>query len=243
MTIDTWWMGVWEGNPTPICQTYRIRVRYFPYRFWEHVTIGHPHVTVKVIDPLVAPDSRGTGERTPHVYSYGYPPELPALCTWDPTEDEWNPDEYIVDKIIPWTIKWLLFYEDWLDTGIWQGRGRHPDLARTRACDCEDAVKSQSCDPTLFHSFGARVGLHSSGLALALAAFGVRTDFSWPSPPGNSPRRVTIPELGDLPSFTPASGSTDDAVTRHLFRRNNKRSSNNWRTADPGFQSFEYALG
>lgn len=179
MTIDTSWMGVWEGDLTPICQTYRIRIRYFPYRFWEHVTIGHPYVTVKVIDPLVAPDPRGTGERTPHVYSHGYPPELPALCTWDPAEHEWTPSEYIVDKIIPWTIKWLLFYEDWLDTGVWQGRGRHPEVPHTRACGVDASDSPLPSNSVLFHAFGEKVGLHSSALALVFAAFGVRTDYSW----------------------------------------------------------------
>ena len=121
-----------EGELTPICQTYRVRIRYFPYRYWPNVTIAQPHVTVKVINPLVAPDPRGTGELTPHVYRLGYSPEIPALCVWDPVQDQWDSHDYIVDTIVPWTIKWLLFYEDWLDTGIWQGRGRHPELQPSR---------------------------------------------------------------------------------------------------------------
>lgn len=172
-------MGVWEGSLKPISQTYRVRIRYFPYRYWTNITIAHPYVTVKVIDPLVAPDPRGTGERTPHIYSHGYPPELPAICAWDPVRDRWGPDEYIVDKIIPWTIKWLLFYEDWLDTGIWQGRGRHPEIPQPANSDLKE-FSPAICPPQLFHSFGGRVGLLSSQLALSAAALGQYSCCSWP---------------------------------------------------------------
>lgn len=175
---------MWEGDLTPICQTYRVRIRYFPYRFWEKVTIGHPYVTVKVIDPVVAPDPRGTGEPTPHVYSYGYPPELPALCIFDPVQDEWGPHEYIVDKIVPWTIKWLMFYEDWLDTGTWQGRGRHPDptarLGVSNSLSTTSSPRDIQAERQLFHTFGLRVRIHTSARAIAISVEQRYTDAAWP---------------------------------------------------------------
>ncbi|MER9444899.1 hypothetical protein NKI79_26675 [Mesorhizobium sp. M0340] len=187
LIIDTWWMGVWEGELRPIGQTYRIRIRYFPYRFWKNVTIGHPYVTVKAIDPLVAPNVRGTGERTPHVYSYGYPPDIPALCIWDPVLNEWGPHEYIVDKIVPWTVKWLLFYEDWLDTGVWQGRGRHPEIAPQQGSGSTPILSpnARAKDNSIFYEFAGQVGLYTSGIALAVGEDHFSAG-SWPEKFGRS---------------------------------------------------------
>jgi hypothetical protein len=78
---------------------------YFARRRFEGWRLAHPYVSVFAIDPLVGPDPRGTGEPPQHVYRLGYRPDLPRLCIHDPIEDEWWPDEYIVDRIIPWTIK------------------------------------------------------------------------------------------------------------------------------------------
>jgi hypothetical protein len=182
--VECWWLGIWEGEVTPICQKYRIHIRYFPFIYLGNVELAHPHITIRVVDPVIAPDPRGTGEATPHVYSWGHPPATPALCIFDPAQREWGPEEYIVDKIIPWTVKWLLFYEDWLDTGEWQGRGRHPEVApearrgklRKTAPTLQDDVRLSR----LFDRFGRRVGLLSSGLALALRAGWEETFDSWP---------------------------------------------------------------
>ena len=46
-----------------------------------------------------------------------FPLEFPPLCLYDPAQREWSPNMFIADTIIPWTIKWLLFFEDWLGTG------------------------------------------------------------------------------------------------------------------------------
>ncbi len=62
---------------------------------WAH------YITVTVLDPLVGPDPRGTGEHPPHVYRFGHPPEFPALCLFDPRDDEWGPDQLIADTIVP----------------------------------------------------------------------------------------------------------------------------------------------
>ena len=88
--------------------------------------LENPYLSVFVIDPPIGPDPRGTGEPPRHVYRYGHPPAFPQLCIHDPVEDAWRPDEYIVDRIIPWTIKWLFFHEEWVASGEWKGRRPPP---------------------------------------------------------------------------------------------------------------------
>lgn len=127
MTFDGGWFATWEGTLTPIAQSYRIWIRYFPELQWDEVTLAHRYATVKVLDPLIAPDVRGTGELTPHVYRYLQPPHSPALCAWDPVDEPFNPTVYLADHVVPAVIRWLVFYEDWLDTGDWRGGGKHPD--------------------------------------------------------------------------------------------------------------------
>jgi uncharacterized protein len=80
----------------------------------------------------------------PHVYRLGHKPEFPALCLFDPKQDEWSPDEFIADKIIPWAIKWLFYYEVWLATGEWQGGGRHPEIPKDAACLSRDGSDLES---------------------------------------------------------------------------------------------------
>lgn len=127
LTSDIGLYGTWEGFLTPISQKYRIWIRYVPEIFLDKVTLKYGYVSVKVLDPVVAPDPRGTGELTPHVYRYRQPIDRPALCAWDPGDEPFSPTRFIADEIIPAVIRWLVFYEDWLDTGVWRGGGKHPD--------------------------------------------------------------------------------------------------------------------
>jgi hypothetical protein len=117
------WMGVWVGTLRPTCQTYRIRIVYYSRRVFDGWFLQNPYVSVFVIDPPIGPDPRGTGEPPQHVFRLGYSPAFPRLCIHDPREDEWWPDEHIVDRIIPWTIKWLFFHEEWVATGEWKSPG------------------------------------------------------------------------------------------------------------------------
>ena len=120
--------GVWEGTLRPICQTYTIRIIYFRARVLQEFRPREPYVSVFVLDPPFGPDPRGTGEPPQHVYRLGHPPAFPRLCISDPVNDAWYLGEPIVDRIIPWIIKWLFFHEVWLTTGEWRGGGRHPEL-------------------------------------------------------------------------------------------------------------------
>lgn len=58
-------------------------------------------------------------DRLPHVYCT----EKQELCLFYPKFREWSYSKLIVDTIIPWTMEWLFFYEVWLSTGKWIGKG------------------------------------------------------------------------------------------------------------------------
>jgi hypothetical protein len=178
LTFDGGWFATWEGTLTPIAQSYRIWIRYFPERYLDEVTISHPYVTVKVLDPLIAPDPRGTGERTPHVYRYHQPAHSPALCAWDPTDEPFSPAVFVADHVIPAVVRWLVFYEDWLDTGVWRGGGKHPDpdaamLARSSALTAGDAfLKVRSYGTALERRVTDETGSATSAITICRAAWG-----------------------------------------------------------------------
>ena len=66
------------------------------------------------------------------IHTYGlqynniYQRKLPLICLWYPKKDEWMSDMPLVESILPWAIEWTEFYELWLLTGVWYGRGEHP---------------------------------------------------------------------------------------------------------------------
>ncbi|ACS55874.1 hypothetical protein Rleg_1586 [Rhizobium leguminosarum bv. trifolii WSM1325] len=178
MTFDGKWFATWEGTLAPISQTYRIWIRYLPNRFWDEVTLSHPYITVKVLDPLIAPDARGTGERTPHVYRYRQPDHSPALCAWDPTDEPFSPSVYIGDHVIPAVVRWLVFYEDWLDTGVWRGGGKHPDpdaamMDRSSAPTIGSACpEAPSVDAALERRVTEETGSATSVMSISRATWG-----------------------------------------------------------------------
>ncbi|CDZ72005.1 Similar to Bradyrhizobium japonicum blr0073 protein. UniProt: [Neorhizobium galegae bv. orientalis] len=167
-------MATWVGTLTPITQSYKIWIRYFPKIFWDKVFLEHPYVTVKVIDPLIAPDPRGTGEPTPHVYRYLQPPDRPALCAWDPKYEPWDPSQYIADEIVPSTIRWLLFFEDWLDTGVWRGGGRHPDpdAMRRQSTSVVSMSPPTDVDRKASAKTALAMGMHTSSSAIGRSHYG-----------------------------------------------------------------------
>jgi hypothetical protein len=177
------WIGVWHGTLRPICQTYRVQIVYFARRFFDGWVLENPYECVTVLDPPIGPNPRGTREPPQHVYRLGYPPAFPRLCIFDPAQREWRPDEYIVDKIIPWTIKWLLFHEHWVATGEWKGGGRHPE--GPRSCLKKDDSDQESRDRQArfrnaeFHRLGRRIGIFASSLLMEAASAGSFPPPSW----------------------------------------------------------------
>jgi hypothetical protein len=108
---------VWrcEVSPTPVSRTYAIRVEY---------CLGQaPEVFVEAPD-LVA---LAGGRPLPHIYP---PDERQKLCVYLPRSGQWTPSRALTKTILPWTVMWLLYFEDWLGCGVWNGGGMHPDGSR-----------------------------------------------------------------------------------------------------------------
>ncbi len=104
---------VWNGKitPSPNSLTYSIKLDY-SFKKGVSVFVTNPN-----------PLPLATGEtRLPHVYSH----EKQKLCLYYPNGEEWNRTKYLVHTIIPWASEWLLHYELWLVTGVWNGGGIHP---------------------------------------------------------------------------------------------------------------------
>jgi hypothetical protein len=187
------WIGVWEGTVRPVCQTYRIRIIYFSRRYFPGWDLANPHLSVFVVDTPIGADPRGTGEKSQHVYRLGHPPDYPRLCICDPVDDDWHPSEYIVDRIIPWTIKWLFFHEDWVATGVWKGRGRHPELPEWLTqddLDPESRARRERFRNAESHRLGRRIGVFASCPLMEAASVGCFPPPPWPRWNGLTPADV-----------------------------------------------------
>ena len=75
---------------------------------------------------VLAPDlTQLTGDRAlPHIY----PCDLSGtkLCLWLPGSGEFTPRMRVIETFIPWTARWLDYFEDWLSSNVWHGGGEHP---------------------------------------------------------------------------------------------------------------------
>ena len=99
-------------QPTPLSASYDIRLEY---------KVGyHPNIFVVNKKLELYPGKKNL----PHVYST----EKQWLCLYYRKASEWTSQEIIADTIIPWISEWLYFYEFWLATGKWFGRGIHGSL-------------------------------------------------------------------------------------------------------------------
>lgn len=98
-------------SPTPLSRIYSVRI--------EYVLGSPPDVFVE------SPDLRvlANGMKLPHVYS-----ETPiCLCLYLPGSDQWGSWMLLDRTVVPWTLLWLFYFEEWLRTGEWGGGGRHPN--------------------------------------------------------------------------------------------------------------------
>ena len=48
------------------------------------------------------------------------------LCLFDAYNREWTPSDLLAETTVPWSSRYLFFYEGWLATKSWRGGGRHP---------------------------------------------------------------------------------------------------------------------
>lgn len=163
LCLDADWIGIWEGMLWPFSQPYRVRIVYFARRQFPTWQLANPYVSVTVRDPPVGPNPRGTGEQAPHIYRLRCDPAYPRLCLYDPEAGDFSPDMPIAGSIIPWTIDWLFFYEEWVRTGIWKGGGRHPEI-RSEPCqiptasDPESRARQERSLNAAFHNLGRKIG-------------------------------------------------------------------------------------
>jgi hypothetical protein len=103
----------WEGllKPTPDSRTYRIRLDY---------TLGKlPNVRILSPDLRVLAGSR----KLPHTYDQ----KDQRICLFYPDGKYWRPQMSVAVTMMTWTLAWLAFFELWLLTDVWYGRGiGHP---------------------------------------------------------------------------------------------------------------------
>lgn len=96
-------------KPTPRSLSYQFELKYYS-------ADGIP--SVRILSPVLIKNSKG--EKIPHMYSNG------TLCLYRPKYKEFNKNDFLADKIIPWTALWLYHYEVWHMTNDWMGGGEHP---------------------------------------------------------------------------------------------------------------------
>jgi hypothetical protein len=98
---------VWTGTitPTPLSTAYTIEITY-RRRHYPQVWVRQPELAVKKEDYKLV-----------HIYREG------CLCLH--AEDEWRPWMTISSTFVPWTAEWLVYFEVWLATGLWQGGGEY----------------------------------------------------------------------------------------------------------------------
>jgi hypothetical protein len=108
-----------ELSPSTFSRTYACEL---------HVRPGKAHPSMII----VAPDlyHLAGGRKVPHIYPYAG--KGVRLCLWTPRLKEWNWHMKLSDTYIPWTLRWLWYFEDWLQSDDWVGGGTHPETTRRR---------------------------------------------------------------------------------------------------------------
>lgn len=98
-------------RPTPLGNDYLLRIRY---------KLSHSPSAF-----ILEPDLRALagGNDLLHVYSQ----EKQCICLFLPWTNEWQSCFYLANTVYPWSLSWLLYFEDWLLTGKWNGGGVHPN--------------------------------------------------------------------------------------------------------------------
>lgn len=95
--------------PSAVSKSYDIKITFDKY----------DGVRVYVINEILKVASNR--KKLPHVYSHNEQ----RLCLYSIAKQEWTREKLIASTIIPWTVKWLFFYEAWLIDGQWYGGGHN----------------------------------------------------------------------------------------------------------------------
>lgn len=105
------WTG--ELQPSPLSDTYTVRISYAIGERAPSVTVLRPELHAEGVDSL------------PHVYTRDH------LCLYYPWQ--WTDDKLITWTIVPWASEWLVHYEIWKATDTWRGGGHEPAAAPAAA--------------------------------------------------------------------------------------------------------------
>ena len=108
---------IWQGRvqPLPLSETYDIRITYVRGR-GPGVLVISPALTLLKGEVSI-----------PHTFVGNY------LCLYYRDYEEWSPQKYVAETIVPWISLWLMYYEAWLATGEWLGGGiKHEPAGKRR---------------------------------------------------------------------------------------------------------------
>ena len=111
-------MLLWEGAiaASAFARRYRIRIEYQ----WR----GVPKIFVIEPDLHIIADAVIPNRNLPHVYT-----QVPVrLCVYFPGSGEWHSSKAIAATLVPWSITWFGFFEDWVFTNVWSGGGIHREI-------------------------------------------------------------------------------------------------------------------
>ena len=107
------------ATPSPLSRAY-----------WMRIDFAQGGVPKTYVD---APDLQAlAGDRLiPHLYAH----KPPQLCLYLPKTYEWQPQMRLDQTVVPWSVLWLFYFEEWLLSDEWKGGGMHPGdyTARHRA--------------------------------------------------------------------------------------------------------------
>lgn len=104
-------------SPTAASRIYKCELRVSRGSTAPRMIVVEPDLQVLAGDRLL-----------PHVYPYVG--KGTSLCLWHPKSQEWNSTMRLSNTFIPWTLRWLWYFEDWLSSDEWAGGGLHPGAFR-----------------------------------------------------------------------------------------------------------------
>ena len=128
----TLWAGrlTWhfEARPSPISRGYAMRLHY---------AVGNtPDMFVDEPDLV----KLAGGRDLPHVYSQ----QPTRLCLFLPGTPEWTASMLLDRTVVPWSVLWLWYFEDWLSIGEWRGGGLLPRRRPSpRRSQCERSAEAR----------------------------------------------------------------------------------------------------
>lgn len=118
--------AVWQGRLQPLQRFYTVRIGYRVPLAIEAFSLLQVQPRVQILDPVLEQHSDYEEGPVPHVYVNRDEPRLPYLCLFDAYNREWTPSDLLAETTVPWSSRYLFFYEGWLATKSWRGGGRHP---------------------------------------------------------------------------------------------------------------------